>query len=282
MAILSLYIYGMKKFRLDLLTVERGLFATRQAAQTAIMDGAVLVNGEKCTKPGMNIAEGAKIELIPGFSVPKYVSRGGLKLEKALDEFVIDVAGRVCVDVGASTGGFTDCLLKRGAERVYAVDVGYGQLDWSLRSNEKVIVFDRLNARYLQPESIYKSREEYATLAVSDVSFISLSKVLPAMVSVLQPERSEIVGLIKPQFEAGREQVGKGGVVKSAAAHVQAIATVSSAASALGLVQKHLTFSPVTGPAGNIEYLIHLANFGDAGEIDHQRVVDLAIETLRK
>jgi 23S rRNA (cytidine1920-2'-O)/16S rRNA (cytidine1409-2'-O)-methyltransferase len=276
----------MKKTRLDLLAVERGLFATRQAAQTAIMDGAVLVNGEKITKPGLNIAESASIELVAAFRVPKFVSRGGLKLEKALDEFKIDVSKRICIDVGASTGGFTDCLLKRGAKRVYAIDVGYGQLDWGLRNDPRVVVMERINARHLEPETIYKTEEEArnpASLAVADVSFISLSKILPAITAVLKPEASDLICLVKPQFEAGREQVGKGGVVKAGAAHVQAIDQVAQSAHSLNLRVRSLTFSPLTGPAGNIEYLLHLSNFGeDTSDISCASVVEQAVSTLQK
>jgi 23S rRNA (cytidine1920-2'-O)/16S rRNA (cytidine1409-2'-O)-methyltransferase len=273
---------GSKKSRLDLLVVERGLFETRQQAQTAIMDGAVLVNGEKMTKPGMNVAHDVRVELVGSFSVPRFVGRGGLKLEKALAEFQISVAGRICIDVGASTGGFTDCLLQQGACQVYAVDVGYGQLDWSLRSNARVVVMERVNARHIEPAMLYKQPgDDWASFLVADVSFISLSKILPACVGVIQAGCSELVCLIKPQFEAGRDQVGKGGVVTSPQAHVQAINGVLSAASSCNLQLRGLTYSPITGPAGNIEYLVHLANFGETRAIDVAQVVTSAIDVLR-
>jgi 23S rRNA (cytidine1920-2'-O)/16S rRNA (cytidine1409-2'-O)-methyltransferase len=273
---------GSKKSRLDLLVVERGLFETRQQAQTAIMDGAVLVNGEKMTKPGMSVAHDVKVELIGSFLVPKFVGRGGLKLEKALAEFQISVNGRICIDVGASTGGFTDCLLQQGARQVFAVDVGYGQLDWSLRSDARVVVKERVNARHIEPAMLYEQPSaDWASFLVADVSFISLSKIFPACVGVIEAGRSELVCLIKPQFEAGRDQVGKGGVVKSPEAHVQAINGVLTAASTCLLQLRGLTYSPITGPAGNIEYLVHLANFGEANVVDVAQVVTTAINVLR-
>lgn len=270
----------MKKSRLDVLSVEKGLFPTRQAAQTAIMDGAVLVDGQKITKPGINIPDSARIELIAGFNVPKYVSRGGLKLEKALDEFSIDPSGRICIDIGASTGGFTDCLLQRGANKVYAIDVGYGQLDWKLRSDARVSVHERVNARYLTPPEIYGHNDRHANLAVADVSFISLIKILGAAISLLEPDSSDLVFLVKPQFEAGRESVGKGGVVRDPSVHVSVIHQIVSAAGGLLLRARNLTYSPITGPAGNIEYLLHLANYGEDREIDTQRIVNDAFTQL--
>jgi len=273
---------GSKKSRLDVLVVERGLFDTRQTAQTAIMDGAVLVNGEKMTKPGMSVAQDARIELIGSFSMPKFVGRGGLKLEKALLEFSIDVTNRLCIDVGASTGGFTDCLLQQGAAKVYAIDVGYGQLDWSLRNDARVVVMERINVRYIEPQMLYPQADSaWATFLVADVSFISLSKIFSACVRVLQPDSSQLVCLIKPQFEVGREQVGKGGVVKSSEAHIQSISAVMDSAESVGLRVRGLTYSPITGPAGNIEYLVHLANFGDSNAIEVSQVVTSATGALR-
>lgn len=277
----------MKKSRLDHLVLELGLFETRQAAQTAIMDGAVLVNGQKVTKPGMNFSADAKIELVSSFETAKYVSRGGLKLEKALDEFAIQLQNRVCLDVGASTGGFTDCMLQRGAAKVYAVDVGYGQIDWKLRQDQRVVVLERINARYLTSEQLYGSSAEWATFFVADVSFISLSKIFPAVAQLMMPNASDAVCLIKPQFEVGREHVEKGGVVKSEAAHIKAIEAVIASAKNSGLHARGLTFSPITGPAGNIEYLVHLCNVDASGEnssysIDVARIVEDAIAALRK
>lgn len=246
------------KKRLDLLLEERGLCASRQLARTAIMDGAVLVDGEKVTKPGTPVRDDVSIELTGSWrETKKFVSRGGLKLEKALDTFLIDLKERHCLDVGASTGGFTDCLLKRGASIVYAIDVGYGQLDWSLRSDPRVVVRERVNARTLVPGDLYDpGAESFATLAVMDLAFISVTKVLPAVVLCLA-ENAEIVALIKPQFEAGPKLVGKGGVVRLAETHESVLIEVLQATARMGLHLAGLTFSPVKGPAGNIEFLAH-------------------------
>ncbi|MBY0546364.1 MAG: TlyA family RNA methyltransferase [Candidatus Obscuribacterales bacterium] len=246
------------KKRLDLVLEERGLCASRQLARTAIMDGAVLVNGEKVTKPGTQVREDVSIELTGAWrETKKFVSRGGLKLEKALDTFLIDVRARHCLDVGASTGGFTDCLLKRGASTVYAIDVGYGQLDWSLRSDDRVVVRERINARTLVPGDLYdEGSDTFATLAVMDLAFISVTKVLPAVILCLA-DNAEIVALIKPQFEAGPKLVGKGGVVRLAETHESVLLEVLHTTAAIGLHLAGLTFSPVKGPAGNIEFLAH-------------------------
>jgi 23S rRNA (cytidine1920-2'-O)/16S rRNA (cytidine1409-2'-O)-methyltransferase len=246
--------------RLDLLTLERGLFTSRQKAVTAIMDGSVLVDGVKVTKPGKNISERSTVELIPSYSESQFVSRGGLKLAKALSAFSIDVKERICLDIGASTGGFTDCLLKAGALKVHAIDVGYGQLDWSLRSDARVFVKERCNARYLKAEEIYKAGEEKATFAAIDVSFISLKLILPPCVELLFAQRSELVCLVKPQFEAGREQVGKKGVVHSEDVHCHVLESVIETAQEAGFKSINLAYSPLLGPAGNIEFLLHLAN----------------------
>lgn len=246
------------KKRLDLVLEERGLCASRQQARTAIMDGAVLVDGHKVTKPGMQVKDDALIELTGSWrELKKFVSRGGLKLEKALDTFLIDVSNRCCLDVGASSGGFTDCLLKRGAAMVYAIDVGYGQLDWSLRSDPRVVVRERINARTLTRDSLYAAAADtIATLAVMDLSFISATKVLPAVMLCLA-DSAEIVALIKPQFEAGPQLVGKGGVVRKADTHELVLVDVLKATAEMGLQLAGLTFSPVKGPAGNIEFLAH-------------------------
>lgn len=246
------------KKRLDLVLEERGLCASRQLARTAIMDGAVLVNGEKVTKPGTQVRDDVSIELTGSWrETKKFVSRGGLKLEKALDTFLIDVKARHCLDVGASTGGFTDCLLKRGASTVYAIDVGYGQLDWSLRSDDRVVVRERINARTMVPGDLYEvGAESFATLAVMDLAFISVTKVLAAVILCLA-DNAEIVALIKPQFEAGPKLVGKGGVVRLAETHESVLIDVLHATAQMNLHLAGLTFSPVKGPAGNIEFLAH-------------------------
>lgn len=240
----------MKK-RLDILVTERGLAESREKAKTFIMAGQVYVDGQKADKPGDTFSEDAAVE-VRGKGLP-YVSRGGLKLEKAMREFGIQLQGRTCMDIGASTGGFTDCMLQNGAQRVYSVDVGYGQLAWSLRTDPRVVNLERTNARYLTREQV---PEEIGFFSV-DVSFISLTLILPA-VRPLLAEHGQAVCLIKPQFEAGREKVGKKGVVRDKAVHEEVIEKIRSFALENGFSVLGLTFSPVKGPEGNIEYLIYL------------------------
>lgn len=241
----------MAKKRLDVMLVEQGLAESREKAKAIIMSGIVYVDGEKEDKAGSTFAETASIE-VRGKTL-KYVSRGGLKLEKAMQVFPIELEGKVCMDVGASTGGFTDCMLQNGAVKVYSVDVGYGQLAWKLREDERVICMEKTNIRYVKPEDI-DDKIEFASV---DVSFISLSKVLPPLRDLLK-EDAEVVCLIKPQFEAGREKVGKKGVVRDKSVHVEVIENVSCFALTSGFEILGLDFSPVKGPEGNIEYLIHL------------------------
>lgn len=251
-----------KKQRLDLLIVERGILPSRKEAQTAIMDGWVLVNGEKTTKAGTNIDTDAEISLKSGFKKKEFVSRGGLKLEKALKEFNVSVEGRICLDLGASTGGFTDCLLKRGAAKVYAVDVGYGQLDWSLRTDPRVILKERQNARYLTPEILYGEDDIDASFACIDCSFISLTKIIPVLPTNLkQDASSQAICLVKPQFEAGKAEVGKG-VVRDPKVHLKVLESIASASEASGLIMSSVTYSPIKGPSGNIEYLVLLDKQG--------------------
>ena len=240
----------MKK-RLDILVTERGLVESREKAKTLIMAGQVYVDGQKADKPGDTFSEDAAVE-VRGKGLP-YVSRGGLKLEKAMREFGLQLQGRTCMDIGASTGGFTDCMLQNGAQRVYSVDVGYGQLAWSLRTDPRVVNLERTNARYLTREQV---PEEIGFFSV-DVSFISLTLILPA-VRPLLAEHGQAVCLIKPQFEAGREKVGKKGVVRDKAVHEEVIEKIRSFALENGFSVLGLTFSPVKGPEGNIEYLIYL------------------------
>ncbi len=240
----------MKK-RLDILVTERGLVESREKAKTLIMAGQVYVDGQKADKPGDTFSEDAAVE-VRGKGLP-YVSRGGLKLEKAMREFGLQLQGRTCMDIGASTGGFTDCMLQNGAQRVYSVDVGYGQLAWSLRTDPRVVNLERTNARYLTREQV---PEEIGFFSV-DVSFISLTLILPA-VRPLLAEHGQAVCLIKPQFEAGREKVGKKGVVRDKAVHEEVIEKIRSFALENSFSVLGLTFSPVKGPEGNIEYLIYL------------------------
>lgn len=239
------------KDRLDKILVERGLVQSRERARSLIMAGRVIVDDHLVEKAGAAVPLDADIRL-KGEDIP-YVSRGGLKLEKALDHFGIDVTGLVVMDVGASTGGFTDCLLQRGARRVIAVDVGYGQLAWKLRQDERVVNFEKTNIRYLEPDRL----PEIPDMAVIDASFISLDKVLPNTIRLIGEEGS-VVALIKPQFEVGKGEVGKGGVVRDEAKHREVIAGVSALAENLGLSVLGVTESPILGPSGNREFLIYM------------------------
>ena len=240
------------KKRLDVLLTERGFADSRTKAQAIIMSGQVYVAGQKADKPGMSFEEHADIE-VRGAACP-YVSRGGLKLEKALRDFGVKPEGYVCSDSGASTGGFTDCLLQQGASKVFAIDVGYGQLDWKIRSDPRVVVMERTNIRYVTPEQL----GEPLDLSVIDVSFIGLEIVLPAIKELLKPDQGQVLCLIKPQFEAGKENVGKKGVVRDPAVHKMVLDHFVELAARLGFTILGLTFSPVKGPEGNIEFLGHL------------------------
>jgi 23S rRNA (cytidine1920-2'-O)/16S rRNA (cytidine1409-2'-O)-methyltransferase len=237
------------KQRIDQLLVERGLAETRQRAQALILAGHVFVNGQKANKAGQTFTADAAVELAQRLA---YVSRGGLKLEAALDTFQIDPAAKVCVDIGSSTGGFTDCLLQRGAARVYAIDAGTAQLDWKLRNDPRVIVKEQVNARHLTPVDL----PELCDLAVCDVSFISVTKILPAMTSLLRPE-GEMVILIKPQFEVERGQVGKGGIVRDPKLHAAVCHKVEAAVREMGFTQTAIIDSPILGAEGNREFLLH-------------------------
>jgi 23S rRNA (cytidine1920-2'-O)/16S rRNA (cytidine1409-2'-O)-methyltransferase len=269
-----------KTNRLDTLLVERGLLPSRQAAQAAIIDGGVIVDGRKITKPGTATKLDAVIEITSQWQTSPYVSRGGLKLERALNVFTIDVKDRVCLDLGASTGGFTDCLLQRGAAQVYAIDVGFGQLVGSLRQNPRVIVKERVNARFLKREDLYEAGSEPASLAVADLSFISILKVLPACITLLS-DNFDVVALIKPQFEAGRVAVGKGGVIRSKEIHLRVLRDTAEAATKLGLSLINATYSPLKGPAGNIEFLAHWRPAGPSTfDLDLAGLVDQAHDAL--
>lgn len=257
-----------KKCRLDVLLVEKGLQESRQKAQATIMSGLVFVNDQRVDKPGTSVAEDAAVE-IRG-STLKYVSRGGLKLEKAMETWPIVLTDTVCMDVGASTGGFTDCMLQNGASRVYAIDVGYGQLAWKLRSDPKVVCLERTNARYLDHELI----PEEPDFSSVDVSFISLKLILPAIANVLR-EDGHVVCLVKPQFEAGREKVGKKGVVRDPAVHLEVLEHFLEHAKESGFTVLGLTYSPIRGPEGNIEYLGYLQRGAwEEKSFDLQALVD--------
>ncbi|HIS67652.1 MAG TPA: TlyA family RNA methyltransferase [Candidatus Scatomorpha merdipullorum] len=248
----------MKGKRLDQRLTELGLAESREKAKATIMSGLVYVNGQKSDKPGTPVSDDARIE-VRGAACP-WVSRGGFKLAKALEVFEINPAGYVCIDCGASTGGFTDVLLKNGAARVYAVDVGYGQLAWSLRTDARVTVMERTNARNLTPDMFPESMD----MAVMDLSFISIRLILPAVHALLKPE-GECVCLIKPQFEAGRADVGKKGVVRDRAVHERVLSEMLEFFPAAGYTLTGLDYSPIRGPEGNIEYLAHLKRGEHAG-----------------
>ncbi|MFH1784005.1 MAG: TlyA family RNA methyltransferase [bacterium] len=248
----------MKK-RLDTVLVEKGLVKSRQQARAFIMAGEVTVDGRKVTKAGTFVKDDAQIEL--KIQEMSYVSRGGLKLEEAIKTFDIDVNEKICLDAGASTGGFTDCLLKHGAKLVYAIDVGYGQLDWKLRNDERVVVIEKVNIRYLAKEDFFNivsnPEAQLADIATIDVSFISLEKILPRVFD-LTKENAKIIALIKPQFEAGREKVSKGGVVKDEKVRKEVVERIKKFAVGLGFVFEGVVPSPIKGPAGNTEYLMYL------------------------
>lgn len=255
-----------EKKRLDVLLTERGLVPTREKARGMIMAGEVLVNGTAVDKPGTRVSDDAGITLK---SKPRFVSRGGEKLAHALAVFDIDAASRICADVGASTGGFTDCLLQNGAARVYAVDVGYGQLDYRLRQDSRVIAIERTNARYLEQLA------EPVSLVVMDASFISLKLLLPVIRGWLTPT-ADVIPLIKPQFEAGRQDVGKGGVVRDSRIHARVLEDVLTAAQEQGFAVKGLTTSPIKGPAGNTEFLAWLG-WGQADSLDIKALVESVV-----
>ena len=267
------------KERLDVLLVKRNLAGSREKAKAIIMSGIVYVDGQKEDKAGTTFPEDVQIE-VRGHTLP-YVSRGGLKLEKALKCFDVSVEGKVCTDVGSSTGGFTDCMLQNGAVRVYAIDVGRGQLDWKLRQDERVVCMEKTNIRYVKPEDL----GEPIDFSSIDVSFISLSKVLGPIRDYLT-DNGQITALIKPQFEAGREKVGKKGVVRDKSTHIEVIDNVIAYALSIGFRVLDLTFSPIKGPEGNIEYLIHLEKCQPQEaaveeKIDVKTVVSEAFEALR-
>lgn len=267
------------KERLDVLLVKRNLAGSREKAKAIIMSGIVYVDGQKEDKAGTTFPEDVQIE-VRGHTLP-YVSRGGLKLEKALKCYDVSVEGKVCTDVGSSTGGFTDCMLQNGAVRVYAIDVGRGQLDWKLRQDERVVCMEKTNIRYVKPEDL----GEPIDFSSIDVSFISLSKVLGPIRDYLT-DNGQITALIKPQFEAGREKVGKKGVVRDKSTHIEVIDNVIAYALSIGFRVLDLTFSPIKGPEGNIEYLVHLEKCQPQEaaveeKIDVKTVVSEAFEALR-
>ena len=262
-----------EKIRLDNLIVQKGITESREKAKALIMAGQIYIDNQKCDKAGQMI-DPEKVSVELRGETLKYVSRGGLKLEKAMKNFPISLEDKVCMDIGASTGGFTDCMLQNGAKKVFAVDVGYGQFAWKLRKDERVVNMERTNIRYVNPEQI----GEELDFASIDVSFISLKLVLPVARTLLTDD-GEIVALIKPQFEAGREQVGKKGVVKDPQVHFTVIRTIVDFACETGFGVEGLAFSPIKGPEGNIEYLVYLKNNGIKREISDEDIKSLVDES---
>lgn len=260
----------MQKERLDILLVQKGFFESRERARSSIMAGIVYINGIREDKPGSKFDDDSAIEVRE--NINPFVSRGGLKLDKAIKLFGIKLDGVICMDVGASTGGFTDCMLKNGALKVFAVDVGYGQLAWELRNNERVVNMERTNIRYVKPEDI----ETVIDFASVDVAFISLKKVLPVLKELLS-DAGEVLCLIKPQFEAGREKVGKHGVVRDINVHANVVEEIISFSLNLGYKVKGLTYSPIKGPEGNIEYLLYISKAEGEDEIEALRLKSLSI-----
>ncbi|AGB18923.1 TlyA family RNA methyltransferase [Thermoanaerobacterium thermosaccharolyticum] len=263
-----------EKERADVLLVNKGFFTSREKAKASIMAGEIFADGKRIDKAGDMISVNSKLE-IRG-KINPFVSRGGLKLEKAIKYFKIDVKDKIAMDVGASTGGFTDCLLKNGAKKVYAIDVGYGQLDWSLRNDERVINMERTNIRYLN------DLPDVVDIVTIDVSFISLSIVIASIKKFLK-DGGELISLIKPQFEAGREKVGKNGVVKDKSVHIEVINKVIDVLRGLSFGIQGITFSPIKGPEGNIEYLIYAINNDiNSNEIDVEKLVEMSHDILNK
>lgn len=266
------------KERLDVLLVKRNLAESREKAKAIIMSGNVFVEGQREDKAGTTFSDEVQIE-IKGQTL-QYVSRGGLKLEKAMANFDVTMTDKICTDVGSSTGGFTDCMLQNGARKVFAIDVGKGQLAWKLRQDERVVCMEKTNIRYVTPEDL----GEAIDFSSIDVSFISLTKVLLPIFNYLKPD-GQVVALIKPQFEAGREKVGKKGVVREKSTHYEVIEMVISYALSIGFDVLNLDFSPIKGPEGNIEYLVHLQKTGEIKkieeiDIDWKKVADAAFDTL--
>lgn len=262
------------KERLDILLVDQGFASSREKAKSIIMAGDVYVNGQKEDKAGTKFEDTVKIE-VRGQKMP-YVSRGGFKLEKAMKEFGLDLTGKICMDVGSSTGGFTDCMLQNGAVKVFSIDVGRGQLDWKLRQDDRVVCMEKTNIRYVTPEDL----SAVPAFSSIDVSFISLTKVL-SVVKTLLSEDGEIVSLIKPQFEAGREKVGKKGVVRDPATHREVIRMITDHVTELGFSILGVTWSPIKGPEGNIEYLMYMSKQERPSvEVDEKTLVEAAFDAL--
>ncbi len=268
----------MTKERLDKILTDKGFFESKSKAQAAIMAGDVKIDGKIITKSGFLIEP--KENTVYEIKAMPFVSRGGFKLDKAIKTFKINLKDKICLDAGASTGGFTDCMLQNGAKKVYSVDVGYGQLAWKLRTDKRVKVIERVNIKSCTPQDIYEETDKKAQFITMDLSFISITKVLENIIKLADNEIFEIVSLIKPQFEAGKEQVGKNGVVREKEIHIEVINSVIRYAKTLNLNVKDLTFSPIKGPKGNIEYLIYLSNKEQEKSINIENIVNKAHEEL--
>ena len=270
------------KMRLDTLLLEKQFFPSREQARSAIIQGAILVDNEKITKPGTFIDLSSEVRVL--FTTNPYVGRGGIKLEGALGYFEISVVDKICLDIGTSIGGFTDCLLKRGAQKVYSIDVGYGQFDWTLRKDPRVVLFERTNVRYLMPEKLYKKGEPKAIFCAVDLSFISLSKVFsPVLDLVEHDEETHILTLFKPQFEALKSEVGKKGIITDKTIHEALLLGYAENVSNLGLFVRGLTYSPITGSAGNIEFWLDITfNENDANLVDEDTIHSVIEEAHKK
>lgn len=271
-----------QKMRLDTLLLEKQLFPSREQARSAIIQGAILINKEKITKPGTFVDLKSNITVL--FTTNPYVGRGGIKLEGALGYFEISVMDKICLDIGTSIGGFADCLLKRGAKKVYAVDVGYGQFDWGLRKDPRVVLFERTNIRYLMPEKVYKKDEPKATVCTVDLSFISLSKVFKPVIDLVETgSETHILTLFKPQFEALKSEVGKKGIIKDKSIHEALLLGYAENVSNLGLFVRGVTYSPITGSAGNIEFWFDLTfNEEDAEHVTEEIICHVIGEAHAK
>ena len=270
------------KMRLDTLLLEKQLFPSREQARSAIMQGAILVDKEKVTKPGTFVELSSDITVL--FTTNPYVGRGGIKLEGALGYFEISVLDKICLDIGASTGGFTDCLLKRGAGKVYAIDVGYGQFDFNLRKDSRVVLFERTNVRYLMPEKVYGIDEPKASICTVDLSFISLSKVFKPVIDLVEEGiETNILTLFKPQFEALKSEVGKKGIIKDKLIHQALLLGYAENISNLGMFARSVTYSPITGSAGNIEFWFDLTfNEEDEGHVTEETICYVIEEAHQK
>ena len=271
-----------EKMRLDTLLLDKQFFPSREQARSAIMQGAILVDKEKITKPGTFVNLGSEITVL--FTTNPYVGRGGIKLEGALGYFEISALDKICLDIGSSTGGFTDCLLKRGAKKVYAVDVGYGQFDWNLRKDSRVSLFERTNVRYLMPDKVYPNNEPKANICAVDLSFISLSKVFKPIIDLVDHDsETHILTLFKPQFEALKSEVGKRGVIRDKTIHQALLLGYIENVSNLGLYTRGLHYSPITGTAGNIEFWFDLTfNEEDHGSVSEETVLHVVEEAHTK